>query len=356
MRRRDLLCGLVALGLSYGIAEARTLATGLTGPPAPPAPLAKLTVHNIVAGGPPNVISGPADADLLLVSPPGTMSSYCKVQVRGFRGVWCIGGSYSKAPAGTLVAPNGVTVPGTGALMHIQNHAHAVRPFTYLSDLAIDTTRCAYGDMFQLGGAAWVGAWDCWPDVWMQRLRCAPGALGWGGYWGGTNGHYVSHSDFRKADMGGWRNLYTKDLDVRWGFQMFFDVPSFATNDIDYCGPGGPGQSHFWNTTMRPIHQLAAFPQLGSMGKATAVYLAASGRDHKLFYFHENVRIVPPAGHQAREYFVPQAAAHVNGSAITFDPHYASGTVLIGAGALPAAPRNIRVRNRAELLSFLAAH
>jgi hypothetical protein len=341
-RRTFLAASLAATAGFPALAEARVM---------PPAPLANLRVFRLPRGT--STVEGPADQDLLLVAPPGKYDFSIQCNVSGFRAVWLVGAHIDRPPTGWLNAPNGNRVDGTHHFLSVKNHAHAQRPFVFLADIDVLTHRICFGDLFKVGGAAPVGQWRGWPDVWMQRIRVVPGVIGWGGYYGGSFSHDVSHSDFRKADNGGWRHIQTVDCALGWGFQCCFDVPSFATDFRDYAGPDGPGISHFANTTWRPILRHPNFPQAGTMAQAAAIYMEVANNQHKRFSFGSGCGIVPPAGHSAGEFVLPRPFFKASGNVLLPNKPWISGQIRMGQAVTPAAPKDVRISSRSQLMSYL---
>lgn len=303
--------------------------------PAPPTPLPNLVIHHIQRGR--QTITGSANQDLLLCAPAGTLTSKTQVFIDGFRGIYLIGASFNRLPRTNLVTPNGHTVPGTGVLIQARNHKNAHRPFTYLADIRVNTSRVCYGDLFEFGCPTHPA------DVWMDRIHVHPGCIGWGGYYGGTTGNKVSHSDFRKAEVGYWGDLNTRDCDISWGFQMMFDLPSYATN---FHEPPG-AVSRFLRTNMRPLLSHPNFPQAGPH-KCTCVFMAEKGRTHKRFSFTHSALV---AANQA-QYVKPQSAIRQGRDGLHFTTSWAQGELQKHA-VVTAAPRSHRIHTRAQLMAYL---
>lgn len=337
MNRRTLLTGTAALAALAAL-PARATAAGWA---RPPAPLANVTIAPATGR---RLYVGPADADLLLVAPAGTYGTPTQVIVRGYRGIWLVGGAYDRAPTGWLTAPNGVNVVGTGSILDLQNHAEAVDPFVYLADLAVDTRRICFGDLLK------VGCRGRPTRLWMERVRVSPGCVGWGGWFGGSYGHYVSHSDLRKADNGDWSDVWTSDCDLGWGFQCAFDVPSFAVN---YGGSGGV--SHFRRTTFRPIVRHPNFPQAGDHdAKALVMRIGGEDRRWKTFDLEDGCALIPPVGHDPRQFIQPATAGRTQADgSLLFNQTWARGrlgTVDRRAASAPVSAH--RVATRAALVDY----
>lgn len=262
----------------------------------PPAPLAKLRVVQLSASGNQKV-SGGGDEDLLLVSPPGVIDGQFRLEVNGFRGVYWIGATFDPQPTGTLVSPNGKTVRGVGALVKIRTHANAVgRPFIYLDRMRLKTGKIAFGDFLQLGGAARAGDWGDWPDVYRCRMIADP-LYGWTGYRGGSFSKYVSHSDFTKFEMGGVRDSYAAMIDVTWGYQGEYVLPSWAAGKRPYKGPDGYGTAQYWDYVGRVVSDRS----IGAKDSPKAFFLArgsdeVAAGNHITHAFHtrgKGVFVVP---------------------------------------------------------------
>ena len=218
----------------------------------PPLPLNNLRIYNVKPSGFQKVTGG-ANEDLLLVSPGETIDGKFQMHVEGFRGVYWIGATFDPDPAGTLVSPNGKTVKGIGALIKIRTHPDAQgRPFIYLDRMRLKTSKIKFGDFLQLGGAAGTGDWGDWPDVYRCRMLADP-LYGWRGYYGGSFSKHVSKSDFTKFDMGGVRHSYAAMMDVTWGYQSEFLVPTWASGKQPYSGPDGKGSASYWDTVVRAV-------------------------------------------------------------------------------------------------------
>ena len=273
-----------------------------------PAPLPKLRVYQLEASGVQKVSGGP-DEDLLLVSPKGTIDGAFRIEVDGFRGVYWIGGSLNPAPIGWLNTPKGQRVEGVGSLVRIRTHANAQgRPFIVLGRLKLDTDKITFGDFIQVGGAAKAGDWGDWPDVWRCRIKAEP-LYGWSGYYGGSFSKYVSHSDFTKFETGGVRHSYAAKIDVAWGYQGEFVLPSYASNKRPYAGPDGYGTAHYWNYVAR----VRANPGIGAKATPIAFFLARGSKevaagDHLTYVFHDGVYLDAPGA--ARRAVMPAGGAY----------------------------------------------
>jgi len=264
-----------------------TSSGGLAGFPAIPEPLAKLRVHQLKPDGR-QTVKGGGDEDLLLVSPGRTIDGEFQVVVEGFRGVYWIGASLDVAPGGWLKTPNGRTVEGVGAVAKIRTHPDPVsRPFIVLGRMDFRTSRITFGDFLQLGGDTTAGKWSAWPDVYRCRIKAEP-LYGWSGYNGGSYSKYVSHSDFTKFEMGGVRHSYAAGIDVAWGYQGEYVLPSWASDKKPYAGPDGRGSAQYWNYVARAVTNEA----IGAKSDPNAFFLArgsneVSSGDHITYRFHE---------------------------------------------------------------------
>lgn len=289
LSRREAMLGLAAGILTPVLAKSADAAPSMsaTWPDVgrPPLPLAKLRVVPVDPRKRITSVIGGGDEDLLLTLPKGTATGSFQIAVDGFRGIYLIGGDVRIEPWGTLRSPNGSKVAGVTAFMRIRNHRRPVsRPFVYLSRIGYRPaprmpnwpTEVIFGDFLQCGGAAPVGEWGAWPDIYRSFIRAGP-FYGWGGYYGQRGDGYnslsrnVSHADFIKPEMGGIRHLFTSNIDVRWGYQCeFASRPSFATDYRRYAGPDGAGYAFFWRYLGRAVSR----SDLGTEREPVIMWLA----------------------------------------------------------------------------------
>ncbi|MCB2012404.1 MAG: hypothetical protein KDF64_17760 [Geminicoccaceae bacterium] len=289
--------GGVAAGNPSG--SVQTVASGGSTYFRPPMPLSKLRIYNIKPSGIQRVTGG-ANEDLLLVSPNGEINGKFQIDVRGFRGVYWIGASFNPRPLGHLITPRGKKVDGVGSLVRIQTHANAAgRPFIYLDRMRLKTDHITFGDFLQLGGAARHGDWGDWPDVYRCRIKADP-LFGWSSYHGGSFSRHVSHSDFTKFERGGVRHSYAARIDVKWGYQTEFVLPSWASGKSAYNGPDGKGTAQYWDYAARAVTN----PAIGSVSRPKNFFLARGDSEilagkHITYTFNTNgkgVYSVPVGG------------------------------------------------------------
>jgi hypothetical protein len=284
--RRNALIGMATTPLLPEIlrsAEAATVEWPSVG--RPPAPLPKLRIVPIDPRKRTTTIKGGGDEDLLLVLPAGVCVGAFQVMVDGFRGVYLIGGDVRIQPWGTLRSPNGRKVAGIGTFLRIRNHRYPVsRPFVYLARIGYRPapllsrwpTEAIFGDFLQCGGAAPLGEWGAWPDIYRSHILAGP-FYGWSGYYGTQGDGYntmsrnVSHADFVKPETGGIRRLYTSNVDVAWGYQCeFASRPSYATSYKPYAGPDGAGKAYYWRYVGRAVTR----PDLQTEPRPVIMWLA----------------------------------------------------------------------------------
>lgn len=253
----------------------------------PPEPLPNLRIYNVQPSGRQSVNGGP-DEDLLLVSPNRTIDGKFLLEVNGFRGIYWIGATFNPQPMGYLISPRGKRVNGVGALVRIRPHANSKdRPFVYLDRMRLKTDNITFGDFLQVGGAAKIGNWSYWPDLYRCRMKADP-LFGWATYHGGSFSRNVSKSDFTKLDMGGIHHSYAARMDITWGYQGEYVIPTWATNYKGYKGPDGNGRAEYWDYVARA----ATNPAIGSVPQPKTFFLARSssevvaGENHT-FVFHE---------------------------------------------------------------------
>ena len=253
----------------------------------PPAPLSKLRVYNVAPSGYQTVTGGPSE-DLLLVSPNRPIDGRFHLNVDGFRGIYWIGATFDVAPLGHLITPNGKKVYGVGSVVKIRTHADAVgRPFIYLDRMRFRSRKIVFGDFLQLGGAAKAGDWGDWPDVYRCRMLADP-LFGWSSYHGGSFSKNVSHSDFTSFARGGVRHSYAGLMDVTWGYQAEFILPSWASGKKPYKGPDGVGTAQYFDVAIRA----ASRPSIGATSKPRNFFLArgskeVEAKDHITYGFNK---------------------------------------------------------------------
>ncbi|MEZ5826382.1 MAG: hypothetical protein R3C97_17145 [Geminicoccaceae bacterium] len=339
----------------------------------PPMPLSNLRVYNIKPSGR-QTVTGGANEDLLLVSPNGVIDGQFQLDVRGFRGIYWIGATLNPQPMGYLISPRGKKVYGVGSLVRIQTHADAKdRPFIYLDRMRLLTDRITFGDFLQLGGAAKAGDWGDWPDVYRCRMKVDP-LFGWATYHGGSFSRNVSKSDFTKFERGGVRHSYAAMIDVKWGYQAEFVLPSWASGKRAYSGPDGKGTAQYWDYVARAVTN----PSIGSVSKPKNFFLERSSAEveagkHITYVLHsegKGVYSVPvgasgsakPTIHPSGGSFAPQES----GAYLTW-PRGSHHPFVVGRminGARQSVPTMVRdgdtgfghrVTNRSQLVDAIRA-
>lgn len=220
----------------------------------PPDPAATLDVVTVTPGTDQSV-SGAKTDDLLVVLPSAPATTWWRLEATGYRGYYVIGGEMPLRALGSITAPDGATARGQNFWLSLRSHEDAVGAFVYLARLHLtndpdvrSAAHSQYGDILNTGGDvnASIDNFDAWQDVWIDNVLVEGGLYGWGP-------DLVAHSDFWKAERGGYRTLNVHKVDIPWGYQGFYSL-SYQTRQANgFFRPHPQAAAHYYDTVLRII-------------------------------------------------------------------------------------------------------